>query len=242
MNSTYWSHIRARRVSFIFAVLSFVFVSCGGTGGGAGPGPNNPPSPPSPPPTSSLYRGDWGWAAVNLSNANDYIGGIASFSTEVTNNSSSSTQYGKKVAGGLYDVIGVTSKPAGVALMGAIATPLDMGFFVGENVLMVAVDSNGAMETGSSGKATFSGLGRVYATDGSYVSVAVALVQSGSTPTYLGAKTQPNTMFAELTQLAIGGRARVSSLTSSAALAHSEQLANHAPAESGTGSLNDLLR
>ena len=238
MNITHPLRVSLLRASLIAAALCLTFVSCGSTGSN----PNNPPAPPPPPPVSSLYQGDSGWAAVNLDNAEDYINGIASFSTEITNNSSSSAQYGKKVAGGLYDVTGITNKPVCVALMGAIATPLDMGFDLGERVLMIAIDTDGAMETGSSGKATFSGLGRVYATDGSYISVAVALVQNGSTPTYLSVKTQPNTMFAELTQLAFGNRVQTSSLTSSAALAHSEQLANHAPTGSGTGSLNDLLR
>ena len=83
-----------------------------------------PPSlrPPQPPTTTAtLYRGDWAWAAVNANNSNDYITGIASFSTEIKNDQSSSTQFGKKIAAGLYDVTGIDTKPVGGALMGPIA-------------------------------------------------------------------------------------------------------------------------
>ncbi|MGK0618887.1 hypothetical protein [Meiothermus cerbereus] len=141
-------------------------------------------SPSSTP--KSLYQGDWDWAAVNANNPNDYVTGIASFSIEVINSNTSSPQYGKKVAGGWYDIDGISIRPAGMALMGPIITPLDMGFSVGSTsqVLMAGIDSDGFMGTNSSGRKVFSGMGRVYGSNGVYIDVAIALVQRDDSPTY----------------------------------------------------------
>jgi hypothetical protein len=204
-----------------------------------------PPPPPSPNPgNTTLYRGDWGWAAVNLNNANDYISGIAAFSDEITNDSNSSAQFGKKIAVGYYDVVGVTTKPVDLALMGAISSPLDAGFALGDRVLMIAVDANGTIETGSSGRSTFSGLGRVYASDGTFVSVSVAFVQSDNTPTYANANARVSAASPLLEPMRFTTFAPIQPLVASSrtAMTRSEQLAAAGVVSSGNGPLHGLFR
>jgi hypothetical protein len=218
--------------------LSILLGACGNTTTGSTPQPTPSPSP------QTLYRGDWGWAAVNVSNANDYIGGVASFSAEITNDQSSSSQFGKKIAAGVYNVTGVSAKPVGVAAMGAIATPLDAAFGVGKEVLLVAVDSNGLIENGQSGKPTFSGVGRVYFSDGTYTSVAVAFVQSSNSPTYTtsAAPVNPFNSVFDLSRFSHLESLQSSFLGNSSASDRSEELAASGTVTRGQGPISEHFR
>lgn len=229
-----------KKLCAIFA-LTATLVACNTSGGTD----QNPPSlKPNPqPPTATLYRGNWGWAAVNANNPDDYLTGIVSFSAEITNDQTSSAQYGKKIAAGLYDVADIDTKPIDVALMGAIASPLDAGFALGDRVLMVAADSDGAIGVSNSGQPLFSGPGRIYSSSGAAFDVVVAFVQTSNNPTYAAEdprrvasksfKTLKPTHFAGLKT------ARINAMSS---IELSQRLATERRASGGTGALNDLLK
>lgn len=135
-----------------------------------------------------MYLGDWVWAAVNANNSNDKVIGLTSFNTEAAN--TSGAYRGQLVAGGVYTLSDAPTTPAGLAIMGPIASPLDVGFtdLTAKNVFLVGVDTDGRLAplqdstSELNGHATFSGVGRVYDTNGNYISVGIALIQVNSAP------------------------------------------------------------
>jgi hypothetical protein len=229
---------RVMKKLFVVFALTVILSACTSPGGME----QNPPSlKPNPQPqTATLYRGDWGWAAVNANNTNDYVTGVVSFSGETTNNQSSSAQFGKKIATGSYDVTGIDSKPLGAAIMGPIASPVDAGFAIGDKLLMVAVDSDGAMGTTDKGKSVFSGPGRIFDSKGGYINVGVAFVQSTENPTYTAVADAHNLSV----NSKLSGLINLQSLSTveKASIALSERLAAEQRPSSGKGSLNDLLK
>lgn len=171
--------------SRFLGLIVLMLVSCNKTSGSNGP--VVPPPPPPPPVVKTLHQGNWDWLIVNVNNSNDVVSGLASFSVEFNNPATSSSQYGKKVAGGLFDLDmeGIEKKPIGYVDMGPIETPLDV-VFLSENkeLMIIGIDSDGAISV-EKGQNAFMGVGRVYfPSQGQQIDVLVGLFQTSTVPTY----------------------------------------------------------